>query len=228
MKRLTIILVTFVLSVFLVVPAFGIAIIDFRDGSATGGSVVVTGGQVQGINIPLNAMAVIGTASMNGSYDLSGAAYNPADPIDGSAAVLNFNTATGKITIVGGISAVTLVGASSPAPPVGAPPIGTLLLTGTITGFSIGVNDGFTLTMSGNGLDDKSPLLLSYLGIDPTGFHFNTFEIGAQANGNGITSGYVASSTDVNNQGKVPEPITLVLYGIGFAGAGLYKRMRRP
>jgi hypothetical protein len=27
---------------------------------------------------------------------------------------------------------------------------------------------------------------------------------------------------------KVPEPITLILYGLGFAGAGLYRRLRRP
>jgi len=43
-----------------------------------------------------------------------------------------------------------------------------------------------------------------------------------------FTVGNIAVNYNTVTQGKVPEPITLVLYGIGFAGAGLYRRMRRP
>ena len=33
---------------------------------------------------------------------------------------------------------------------------------------------------------------------------------------------------DQQVQSNIPEPITLILYGLGFLGAGLYRRLRRP
>ncbi len=55
--------------------------------------------------------------------------------------------------------------------------------------------------------------------------------------GKGTFSTYAYSVTDLagerllvpdtQTQGKVPEPLTLILYGLGFAGAGLYRRLRR-
>ena len=39
--------------------------------------------------------------------------------------------------------------------------------------------------------------------------------------------GYNILVPDTLTQGKVPEPLTLILYGFGFAGAGLYRHLRR-
>ena len=39
--------------------------------------------------------------------------------------------------------------------------------------------------------------------------------------------GYNILVPDTLTQGKVPEPMTLILYGFGFAGAGLYTHLRR-
>jgi len=43
--------------------------------------------------------------------------------------------------------------------------------------------------------------------------------------GTGENPGYDRKVAPSN--GQVPEPTTLILYGLGFAGAGLYRRLRR-
>jgi hypothetical protein len=53
---------------------------------------------------------------------------------------------------------------------------------------------------------------------------FGTDTFGPIGDGN---NGGWALVPDTDVVGKVPEPTTLILYGLGFAGAGLYRRLRR-
>lgn len=215
MKAIMKISAVIVLGLCLVGPAYAVPILDFDSGTGINNGVggngivsVVAGGNVIGTNISLEVLTATGTGA-DGVYDLSGAG---ASQDANGAALLNFNTATGAISLVGGVPALSVAN-------------GDPLLSGTISSFTEGGDGAYMLIFQATGSDTKDPALLTALGVDPTTqFGFYSFTLGGNSNGTG--SPYLATSVDIQNTGKTPEPVTLILYGVGFAGAGLYRRMR--
>jgi hypothetical protein len=202
-----------VLSLFLVVPVFAAPVIDFTDGDGAGGTIVALGGgNYQGINIALDSLEVTGTLNA-GVYDLTGLLTASADPHDQLAASLNFNSSTGVISIVGG---VTGTGIASD----------TTLLSGTITNFNV-TPYGSSILISASGYDIKDGNLLKYFGIDEsTNFTFLSFLIGIDTvtNSNGINSYYV-NSVDISNT-ATPIPGAIWLLGSGLVGLVGIRRRR--
>jgi len=221
MKGLTKFFLAFALSLFLAVPVFAIPILDFRDGDGSGGTITVSGNNITGTNIALDALSAQGTTA-DGTWDLTG----PLNPGGDTFADMDFtwDGKTGTISIVGGLG--DALQATQLAPGTQAILPDTLLLSGTITKLTVTNNTPSLFAFNASGIDTKDPGLLEFFGVDPTRpFTFLSFEIAANSNNTG--SPYTASSTDVNNQGKVPEPTTMILFGMGFAGAGLYRRLRK-
>lgn len=194
-------------------PAFGATILDFGTGTAgAGGTITQTGGNFTGTAIPLNALLFCNGAICT-NYDLSGSATSSNMDADGNAA-LAFNTATGTFSITGDVH--TLL----PGGIIGAEivPAGTVLLSGTIGGFSItGCSGSGTCSIQfTTGTDTKSPLLLAALGLTGTQWQFSGFTLGANLLSNGT---YTATSTDILNT-AVPEPASLLMLGSGLLTMG--------
>ena len=207
------------LMTLLAVPSFAVVQIDFTNGSAgSGGIINVVGTNVNGSGVLIGSMTVVGAGAFDGSYDTFGTG---AGLINGSA-VLNFNTATNFIEIIGGVC----VQGNSTCNGGGGTAVagGTTLLQGTFSSWTA-LNTGFFGgLLAGQGPDVKSPLLLAALGLSTT-TQFNYFAFNITGTSTGTGSPFTAISTDILNT-AVPEPASIVLFGTVLFGVTQLLRRR--
>lgn len=200
-------------ALLLTAPVHASTVLDFGTGPAfLHGSIVASGGNVTGANIPVDAFGVNGAPANNGSYDTTGAVANPNDSESGSSAVLSFDTATGKVEITGGIPALGI-------------PDGSTLLKGVIDVFHLAFPNASILSFDASGFDIKDAGLMAVLGLAPnTKWQLFAFTLGAQLG----DEGYQAVSTDATNTAMAtPEPASLVLLLLGVGCVAVTRGLRR-
>ena len=217
MKKLGTPLASLALVLTLTSLAQAVVVIDFGTGTmGSGGTITIAGGQATGVGIPVDVLTVNGTA-FDGVYDTQGTATGSgATATNPNAAALSFNTATNTITVIGGISSLSI-------------PLGTVLLSGSFDSVSL-LNGGVVGSLTASGPDAKSPLLLAALNVPADAkFQFYGFSIGFNLKNTG--SPYTAISTDIINTADVntstPEPSSFLLLGSGLVGLGVMRHRRR-
>jgi hypothetical protein len=195
------------------VPAQAVTIIDFDQGSVSGGVYYTDGVNASGTNIPMDILKIIdspvygpGTTTFDLTGDGSFSGNDPDDPTD-STAILNFDTATNSIEIIGGVPALSI-------------PNGTTLLSGSFSNFALFDGPWGIKGFLSEGPDTKNPDLLMAIGLSPdTPFRFFGFTIAT-------SSGGEVFSADIANT-AVPEPSTLLLLGSGLMTLGFVARQKR-
>ena len=204
LKRLKILGVAAVATLFMAATANAAPVVDFSTGVAglVGGNIVSTpGGNLVGTNIPIGAFTYFDTPIGTGGSSVSGTATGT---VAGNFGDLDFDTSTGQVSITGCIPGLSIGTAGCPTP--------VALLTGTITSFtdlSVGIliNSGF----------GSASAIVAALGL-PAGTPFTLNASFSTATGFTSGNGSAALSTDIR-AAAVPEPATMVLLGTGLLAA---------
>jgi hypothetical protein len=202
----------------LMVPALAqAAILKFDDPTIPGGTVSYDGAggpavgtdilfqSIQGLDTPLNSGVTI--ACDGCLLDFTTGANVTEGP-----ALWNFGPG-GTITLTGAVPALGL-------------PAGTLLLSGSFAGTPNEITGGDSFGLfAAVGTDIKNTTLASFFGLGPD-FTFGTTSIQTMTlvdPATGAFSGTVVNA-DLNNVAAVPNPMTLLLLGLGLTGVIVARR----
>src|SRR5262249_40042941 len=144
------------------------------------------------------------------AYDLTGSGA----ALDGNgAAVLNFNTTLGTISVTGGIAAPQFANLGNNSVLLSAGP--GALFSSNITS----ANGHHTVTIAAfSQLDTKNSLLLADLGIPVNPVWDFTLTLSGTRTTSRVPTTFTAFSTDLGNLSEVPEPGSMMLFGTGLIG----------
>jgi hypothetical protein len=201
------------------------ALLTFDNSGTTSGTVTYSGsGSVTGAAINFDIFTVSGAPVNNGSFTCSTCVltFTSGSNTDETLPVFEWGAgAANSVTITGTILEGATVRAS-----------GTLL-SGSFTSMSGTFNTSTgQLSLVGLGTDTKDDEILSFWQVLNPGAMTSTNIAAQNCTPNGTTGAFTCTITEadvqnVNPNVVVPEPATLLLFGLGLAGAGRMTMRRR-